>query len=88
LDTDPRGIGSRVTQVFSILSSLLVGVVLVLAPWTALWDANYLLQPHPDIRVLLLSPVARGAVSGLGLVNVLLAFHEARQLLTGRGERT
>jgi hypothetical protein len=77
-----------VTQVFSILSSLLVGVVLVLAPWTALWDANYLLQPHPGIRVLLLSPVARGAVTGLGLVNILLAFHEARQLLTGRGERT
>jgi hypothetical protein len=53
-----------------------------------LWDANYLLQPHPDLRSLLLSPVARGAVSGLGLVNVLLALHEVRQLVTGKGERT
>jgi hypothetical protein len=77
-----------VTQVFSILSSLLVGLVLVLAPWTGLWDANYLLQPHPGIRVLLLSPAARGAVSGLGLVNILLALHEVGQLVAGKGERT
>jgi hypothetical protein len=77
-----------VAHVFSILSSVLVGMVLVMAPWTTLWDANYLLQPHPGLRVLLLSPVARGAVSGLGLVNILLALHETRQLLTGRGEGT
>jgi hypothetical protein len=84
----PRDIGHRVTLVFSIMSSLLVGVVLVLAPWTTLWEVNYLLQPHPGLRVLLLSPIARGAVSGLGLVNVLLAFHEVHQLVTGKGERT
>ena len=88
MDLAPHDTLSRVTHVFSILSSLLVGVVLVLAPWTTLWDANYLLQPHPGIRVLLLSPVVRGAVSGLGLVNILLAFHEARQLVMGKGERT
>ena len=87
LDLTLRDLGSHVTQVFSILSSLLVGVVLVLAPWTSLWDVNYLLQPHPNIRVLLLSPVARGAVSGLGFVNILLALHEVQQLVTGKGER-
>jgi hypothetical protein len=88
LDLAPRDTLSRVTHVFSIMSSILVGVVLVLAPWTTLWDANYLLQPHPGIRAMLLSPVARGAVSGLGLVNILLALHEARQLVTGKSERT
>jgi hypothetical protein len=77
-----------VTQAFSIMSSLLVGVVLVVAPWTTLWEVNYLLQPHPGMRILLLSPVARGAVSGLGLVNILLAIHEMGQLVNGRGERT
>lgn len=73
-------------QVFSILSSLLVGVVLVAAPWTSLWEANYLLQPHAGFRAILLSPVTRGAVSGLGLVNILLALHEARHLLSGGSE--
>lgn len=65
----------------SALSSLLVGIVLLVAPWTVLWDGNVLLQPSSWLRGLLLSPFARGAVSGLGLVNILLAIDEARQLL-------
>jgi hypothetical protein len=75
-----------VAQVISILCSLLVGAVLVAAPWTPLWDANYLVQPHAAMRALLLSPMVRGAVSGLGLVNILLALHEARLLLSGGSE--
>jgi hypothetical protein len=75
-----------VTGFLSVLSSLLVGLVLVIAPWTVLWDANYLLQPLPTLRALLLSPFARGAVSGLGVVNILLAIDEARAHLTGSDE--
>ena len=60
-----------------ILSSLLVGIVLVFAPWTPLWDSNWLLQLWPGLRGPLLSPFVRGAVTGLGLVNVLLALHDA-----------
>lgn len=60
----------------SILSSLLVGVVLVFAPWTPLWDSNWLLQHWPALRGFLLSSFTRGAVTGLGLVNVLLALHD------------
>jgi hypothetical protein len=74
-------------HLLSIFSSLLVGLILVVAPWTALWDANYLLQPHPVARGLLLSAFARGAVTGLGLVNILLALHEARQRLAGGGDQ-
>ena len=62
-------------------SSLVVGIVLVVAPWTAFWDTNYLLQPSPLLRSLLLSAFTRGAVSGLGLVNLLLAVEDARELL-------
>lgn len=63
----------------SIVSSLLVGVVLLLAPWTSLWDTNHFLGPYPLLRTWILSAFTRGAVSGLGLVNILLAFAEARQ---------
>ncbi len=70
--------------VLSILSSLVVGVILVAAPWTPLWDANVLLQPFPGLRTAVLSPYARGAVSGLGLVNLVLAAHEVRELLATR----
>ncbi|HVQ31077.1 MAG TPA: hypothetical protein VMV21_15905 [Vicinamibacteria bacterium] len=73
------------THLLSALSSLLVGIILVVAPWLPnLWDANYLLQPYPLLRVLALSPFTRGAVTGLGLVNVLLALQEARELLKER----
>jgi hypothetical protein len=70
----------------SVLSSTLVGLVLVVFPWTEIWDANYLLQSYPLLRWLMLSSLTRGAVSGLGLVNLLLAIHEARQLPVG-GDR-
>jgi hypothetical protein len=71
----------------SVASSLLVGALLVVVPWTSLWDANYLLQPYPALRLLVLSPFARGTVTGLGLVNILVALHEVHQHLSGRGVR-
>ena len=64
-----------------------MGLVLLAAPWTALWDTNYLLNPHPMLRSVALSPFARGAVSGLGLINVLLAAQEAMRHLAGPGNR-
>lgn len=71
----------------SIVSSLLVGAILAIAPWTTLWDANYLLQPYPALRAVLLNPFARGTVSGLGLVNILLALYDAYLHLLARGPR-
>jgi len=71
----------------SVLSSILVGIILVIAPWTSWWDSNYLLQPYPVVRALVLSVFARGAVTGLGLVNIVLAFHEAQQYRTNGGDR-
>jgi hypothetical protein len=70
----------------SITSSLLVGLVLIVAPWTPFWEANWMLQPWPALRTLLLSGFARGAISGLGLVNVLVALADlhGRLLATPR----
>jgi hypothetical protein len=68
-----------VALLLSVLSSLLVGLILVVAPWTGLWDANYILPPHPVARALVLSAFTRGAVTGLGLVNIMLGLHEGLQ---------
>ncbi len=70
----------------SVLSTFLVGLILAIAPWTSLWDANYLLNAYPILRAVLLSAFTRGTVSGLGLVNVLLALHEARRHLLADGD--
>jgi hypothetical protein len=75
-----------VTTLLSVLSSILVGVILVVAPWTGFWDTNGILAPYPLLRSLVLSAFTRGAVTGLGLVNILLAFYEARDHLSGSGE--
>ena len=71
----------------SILSSLLVGVVLVVAPWTPLWDSNWLLQLWPAVRGLLLNAFTRGAVTGLGLVNLVLAARDLHARLAAAGPR-
>jgi hypothetical protein len=68
-----------------VLSSLLVGLVLAVIPWTPVWDANYLLQAQPVLRGLFLSGFTRGAVSGLGLVNIVLALVEARDYVRDGG---
>ena len=65
-----------------------MGLVLVVAPWsTSLWESNWLLQSFPALRGLFLNPFARGAVSGLGLVNVLLAFHDLHARLLAAARR-
>ena len=74
-------------HLLSILSSLLVGLVLLVAPWTAVWDSNWLLQPHPVVRELLLNPFTRGAVSGLGLINIVIALHDLRHRLVEHARR-
>jgi hypothetical protein len=71
-----------------ILSSLAVGIVLVFAPWwPTLWDSNWLLQLWPGLRGPLLSAFTRGAVTGLGLVNVLLALDDVHRHLVAPGRR-
>jgi hypothetical protein len=75
------------TALVSILSSLLVGTVLVVAPWTTLWDSNWFLQPWPALQRMLLDPFARGAVTGLGLVNVLVALADLYERLRAFARR-
>lgn len=78
---------SPLSVALSVISSVLVGIVLGIAPWTPLWEVNRLLQPYPWAQALVLSPFTRGAVSGLGLVNLIVAFEELREALHAHGAR-
>lgn len=71
----------------SVVSSLLVGAVLVWTPWTDLWESNYFLGADSALRGWVLSAFTRGAVTGLGLINIVLALVEAHQHLADRIER-
>jgi len=76
-----------VAAVLSVIVSLLTGVFLILAPWSPLWEANYLLQAYPGVRALLLSGPIRGIISALGVVNIVLALGDVHAHLSARGER-
>jgi hypothetical protein len=53
-----------------------VGLLLIVLPWTSFWDRNYLLDLVPSVRELVLSAYVRGAVSGLGLLNVVFGLSD------------
>ena len=48
------------------------GVFLTVAPWSRHWGANVFFDLLPGIRDLLLNAYVRGAVSGVGLLHLLL----------------
>lgn len=48
-----------------------VGLILLFVPWSAFWDRNYFAATVPAFSVLARSHYVRGAVSGLGMVNLV-----------------
>jgi len=55
------------------LDVFLMGVLLILAPWLGYWDHNFFLDKYPGLIPVLLHPSIRGAVTGLGALDILLA---------------
>jgi hypothetical protein len=52
-----------------------VGLLLVIMPWwPALWDHNYFVERWPAREPFLTNNFLRGAVTGLGLVNLFAGF--------------
>lgn len=58
------------------------GLLLVLMPWSAFWDRNYLAQLVPGMSAFIASNYVRGAVTGLGLVNIWVALAELGSLFS------
>ena len=52
------------------------GLVLIVAPWSTFWDRNFFVERIPSLAQLFASPIARGAVSGVGLVTTLAGLAE------------
>ena len=69
-----------ISRLLFTLFCLEVGLVLFLLPWTHLWDNNYLFNVTPKLKNLWLSAYLRGAVSGVGLINLWIGLDEAWRL--------
>ncbi len=72
-------------RLIQFVSSLMVGATLVLAPWTSLWENHPALASSSVLREILLAPWFRGAVTGLGLVNLAAAALDLTHILFRRG---
>lgn len=81
------GMVERLTVIFFIILCLLLGLNLTILPWISVggigdWGDNYLLvflterSGLPVIQHTVASTWFRGAVTGLGLLNILIAFWE------------
>lgn len=67
----------RLFVIVYVVFCIELGLALVLLPWSTWWDSNYLLAHWPSARHLLQHGFARGAISGLGLLDVWLGISEA-----------
>jgi hypothetical protein len=64
-----------------------VGFVLLVVPWTTFWDRNYFVDALPQVRWLLTSHYLRGAVSGLGVIDICAGIAELVAIFASRGHR-
>jgi hypothetical protein len=71
----PKAFG-LVWQILYILYCLEAGIFLLLLPWMYLWDNNYLVYRYPDLRPLVTNFFVKGAVIGLGIVNLIIGIQE------------
>ena len=71
----PLVIMNRLLAVAFILFCFEIGLFLVFVPWSNLWEHNALLLYLP-LRGLLLNNFVRGAVSGLGVIDLFMGLGE------------
>jgi hypothetical protein len=60
------------------------GFVLIVVPWSAYWDRNYFVSFLPAVHELLINNFARGAVSGLGVLNIAAGVVELVSMYANR----
>jgi len=67
----------RTLLVIYVLFCIELGLMLVIIPWTRLWADNSLLLRWPALQAWLMHGFVRGAVSGLGFIDMWLGILEA-----------
>lgn len=71
----------RLSFYFYVFYCFEVGIFLIVVPWwlPQVWEDNYFYFLIPALKPLFLNGFFRGAVSGLGVVNILLGIVEVIQ---------
>ena len=63
-----------------------VGLLLIVLPWSTFWERNYFVYAWPALRPAIMNHFVRGAVTGLGFVNLFAGFAELAPVFAIRGQ--
>jgi hypothetical protein len=61
-----------------------VGLLLIVLPWSRFWEQNYFAQAWPPLTAYLKNDYLRGAISGLGVVNLFAGFADLALIFSAR----
>lgn len=78
---------NRLLSIIYIIYCFEVGIFLILFPWFGIWDNNVIIHRFPIIKTLVLNGYTKGAITGLGLSNLVLGALEIVQLRKRHQER-
>ena len=65
---------NRLLRALAVVLLFEMGALLLYLPWSAFWEQNYFFRPFPGLVPIVLHPSVRGMISGLGVLDILLAF--------------
>jgi hypothetical protein len=63
-------------RLLAVVFFIEVGLLLIVLPWSSFWDRNYFAYALPELRPVLTNNFLRGAISGLGFLNLFAGFFE------------
>ena len=64
---------NRIYRALLVVLAFEMGAMLLYLPWSGYWENNFFLTHFPLLIPIVLHPSFRGAVSGVGVLDILLA---------------
>jgi hypothetical protein len=65
---------NRILRALTVVLLFEMGALLLYLPWSAFWEQNYFLNHFPWLMPIVLHPSMRGLVSGIGVLDIFVAF--------------
>jgi hypothetical protein len=78
---------SSLFRILFILYCIEAGTLLVLAPWSPVWDRTLIQIPIDLVRTIGFHPLFRAAVTGFGLIHLVWGAHDLDELIFRRRVR-
>lgn len=67
----------RISMVVFVVFCIELGMFIAVLPWISVWSQNHFLLAHPAVRDVLTQNFVRGAITGLGIIDVWVGIWEA-----------